>query len=247
MKQMTTLITGSTRGIGLGIAKRLEQDEKDVIYHGRSSGETDVKKIVLFDLNNLSSLREIYTDVFLSNNGIEHLVLNAGMGYPETFSEHTLEDIHRIFNTNLLSQIILTETHMNLCRKMNIKGKVIGISSIAANIPKPYFPLYSTSKSALSYYLKIISQRAYETGVTVNVVSPGSIKTDMTRKAIEKYANLNSINMETAEQVLYTNKNSLNRMGRIEDVANLVCFLLSNEADYINGQNFEVSGGYLYE
>ncbi|MFP7306778.1 SDR family oxidoreductase [Enterococcus faecalis] len=248
-KNKIALVTGSSRGIGKSIAQSLEKKGYTVIYHAKSKNSLDFlpsdSQIFISDFSKPETLFDSYERLYNKVGNIDVLVLNAGIGRPEQFLEEDsyLEEIIKI---NLTAQIVLSQAHLKMHANNLSEGQLIYISSIAGKILRPNFPFYSMTKAAVSHYLKIMSQLYLKHRVRINIISPGSIETDMTKTAVNQFALEKDITYEQAENELYKNINCQSRLGNVADVSNMVDFLVSEKSSYLNGEDISLNGGYKY-
>lgn len=103
------------------------------------------------------------------------------------------------------------------------------------------------TKNAMTYYLEILSKEFIKHKTRINIVAPGSIKTNMTDNAISNFSKENNVSEKDAELQLYSHINSMKRMGSAKEVSELVQFLASDKASFINGEIIKVNGGYYFE
>ncbi|HEN8854415.1 TPA: SDR family oxidoreductase [Streptococcus agalactiae] len=247
----TVLVTGSSKGIGKQIAQDFEKNGHTVIYHGSSNSSFEkfnCKKTIL-DLRDTSNVVKWYSDIFKEYNGIDVLILNAGIGVPETdIFDVNSEYLDDLIKVNMISQIYIATQHLKLVQQYNITGTcIIFISSNAGIYPRSKFPLYSMTKNAIAYYLEILSKEFSKHRTRINIVAPGSIKTEMTDNAISNFSKENNVSDKEAEIRLYSHINSMKRMGSVKEVSDLVQFLASDKASFINGEIIKVNGGYYFE
>lgn len=244
------LVTGSSRGIGKTITEFFDKEGAISIYHASSSNSlnriTEEKAKAVIDLEYPDSAVDKYEKLFRRENGIDILVLNAGIGESEVDLDMKNDYLKKLIKINIESQILLIQKHLSLCKEYNMESSLVYISSMTSEIPRTLSPYYSMSKKAVSHFVKIMSQFYNDHKVRMNIIAPGSIKTDMTLKSIESLSEDKKITLSESEVQLYSGINSFKKMGKTSDVANTVLFLSSKRANFINGETIAVNGGYLY-
>ncbi|MBR9997321.1 MAG: 3-ketoacyl-ACP reductase [Cyclobacteriaceae bacterium] len=245
------LITGGTRGIGLGIAKCLSMEGFELILNGIRA-ESEVEHVT-------SALRKEGIRVYYiqGNTGIEHdrneiihftrekfgrldiLVNNAGIAPRERkdILETTLDSFEEVLNVNLTGPYFLTQLAANWMiaqgkRDINFRGIIVNISSISATVASVNRGEYCISKAGMSMVTKLFAARLGEYNIPVYEVRPGVVDTDMTAGAKEKYDRL-------IGEGLCVQK----RWGKPEDVGRAVASLVRGDFPYSTGQVIMVDGG----
>ena len=237
------IVTGASRGIGEAIAKQLSSCGAKIILIARNSDQlVAVKETIISnggiaesiagDVSNLNSISEIVTNTIDKWGQIDILVNNAGIVRDNIIIRMNEDDWDRVMNINLKGCF---NGIKSVARPM-IKNKacrIINITSVVGQIGNAGQSNYAASKAGIMGLTKSMAKELGSRNITVNAVAPGYITTDMT----------NELNDEVKEQL----KSSipLGRLGTPDDVANLVCFLASDEAGYITGQTFNVDGGMV--
>ena len=226
------VVTGATRGIGFAIAKRLIKDGIEVIATGtkRDSKYPDGAIYHSVDFLNDKSVNSFIA--FLKKQKIDILINNAGINKIGEFALIDIEDFDKILKVNLRAPFQLCQAVIpNM--KNNNWGRIVNLTSIFGNITKEYRAPYSSSKFGLDGMTAALSAEVSEFGILANSVGPGFIDTDLTRnvlgdKGIAKIQK--SIPMK--------------RLGRVDEIASLVSWLVSEENTYISGQNLMIDGGF---
>ena len=237
------IVTGASRGIGEAIAKQLSSCGAKIILIARNSDQlVTVKETIISnggiaesiagDVSNLNSISEIVTNTIDKWGRIDILVNNAGIARDNIIMRMKEDDWDSVMNINLKGCF---NGIKSVARPMikNKAGRIINITSVIGQIGNAGQSNYAASKAGIMGLTKSMAKELGSRNITVNAVAPGYITTDMT----------NELNDEVKEQL----KSSipLGRLGTPDDVANLVCFLASDEAGYITGQTFNVDGGMV--
>ena len=237
----TAIITGSGRGIGAAIAKRLAKDGFDIVINELSeqAGEQTAEEcrslgvkasVYACDVSNYAQCAEMVKKVKEEFGTIDVLVNNAGItrdGLLLRMSEETYDDVIRInqksvFNmTKLVGAVMLRQKG----------GSIVNLASVAGLYGNPGQMNYSASKGAVISMTKTAAKELGSRGIRVNAVAPGFISTPMTDKLTDEQKN--AILAQIA----------MKRYGTADEVANVVAFLCGEESSYVTGQIIEISGG----
>ena len=239
------LITGSSKGIGFVIAKKLREEGCDVVLNSRNL--ESLQKALL----EISSSIGFVADVSKSNeanllvkkcinalNSIDILVCNVGNGKSVSPGNETPDEWERMFSLNLWSTTNMVEASWESLSKN--KGVIVCISSICGNEVIPFAPTtYSVAKAALNAYVKSISRPLGKAGVRINAISPGNIFFEGSVWEKKKASNPTEIERILSDEV------SLGRFGTEEDIANLVCYLSAEQSSYATGSIWTLDGGQV--
>lgn len=242
------LVTGSTQGIGLGIAERLAKEGADIIIAGRVEDERSVVAAELVqaqgrrvcvlagDISQVAVCRHLISEGAARMGSIDILVNNAGVEKPAPFWEMTEEHFDRTMSVNLKGAFFTAQAFVQHLREVGRGGKIINISSVHEELPFPNFTAYCASKGALKMMTRNLAIELAHLGITVNNIAPGAIETPMNKTLLN--------NPVLLEKLLCNIP--LRRLGQPEDVAGLAAFLASADADYVTGSTFYVDGGLLW-
>jgi glucose 1-dehydrogenase len=242
------LVTGSSQGIGQGIALRYAEEGADVVItyhdHPESADETveqirkmGRKSVALgVDLTSVPEVQEVVAKSFESLGGLSLLVNNAGVEKKAPFWEATEKDYDLVLNTNLKGAFFATQAFVQRLMSSRQPGKVINISSVHEELPFPHFTSYCASKGGMKLMMRNLAIELAPYNVTVNNIAPGAIETPINAKLL---------NDPKALQGLLSNV-PLGRLGKPADVAGAAVFLASADADYITGATIFVDGGLTW-
>ncbi len=236
------LVTGASRGIGASIAKALAAEGADVAITYEKSEALAAEVVqaikaqgrravaIQADSADPAAIQRSVDRTVRELGGLDILVNNAGILRLGALKDISLEDIDAILNVNVRGPIIASKSALPHLGK---GGRIITIGSFFADrVPSPVLGVYAASKSALVAFTKGLARELGPKEITVNLVQPGSIDTDM-NPAHGPFG-------DTLRQIT-----AAGRYGAVEDVADLVAFLASAKAQYISGSALTVDGGAI--
>lgn len=238
------LVTGGSRGIGRAIALRLAEEGAKVAinYAGNQTAAEEVKAIieqhggtamiVQTDVSDSTAAAEMVTRVHEELGGLDILVNNAGITRDTLLVRMKDEDFDAVINTNLKGIYACTKAAAKFMTKQR-SGRIVNLSSVVGEIGNIGQTNYAAAKAGVIGFSKAAAKEFAARHVTVNVVAPGFIDTDMT--AVLK----DSIREKLIEDI------PLGALGKPEHVADAVLFLVSDAASYITGQVLNVDGGMV--
>lgn len=238
------LVTGATRGIGKQIAITFAKNGYDVAINYKTENEdlkntkkeieeNNVKCIaVQGDVSNYEDCERFTKEIINQFGKIDVLVNNAGITKDTLLMRMKKEEFENVIDVNLIGTFNVTKNVINHMIKAR-SGRIINISSVVGVSGNAGQTNYSASKAGIIGFTKSLAKEVASRNILVNAVAPGFIETNMTNVLKD------DIKENIAKQI------PLNRMGKPEDVANVVKFLASEESSYITGQVINVDGGML--
>jgi 3-oxoacyl-[acyl-carrier protein] reductase len=234
------LVTGASRGIGRAIARQLATQGAHVVAAARGDNARAVADeiagaggradAVALDVTAAGAAEEIVRATLERLGRIDILVNNAGIARDQLMLRMKREDWDAVLATNLTGAFALTQAVLKpMIRQRG--GRIVCISSVVGQSGNAGQANYAASKAGLIGFAKAVALEVASRGITVNVVAPGLVETDMTRAITD------------GARDDWAAKIPLRRLGTPDDVASAVCFLASDEASYITGQVLAVNGG----
>jgi 3-oxoacyl-[acyl-carrier protein] reductase len=234
------LVTGASRGIGRAIATLMAAQGAHVVAAARGDHANAVAEAIAgaggkadaiaLDVTDPADIQRAVSGMLDRHSRIDILVNNAGIARDQLLIRLKRDDWDAVVATNLTAAFALTQAVLKpMIRQRG--GRIVCISSVVGQSGNPGQANYAASKAGLIGFVKSVAQEVASRSVTVNVVAPGLIDTDMTQAITER------------AQDDWKSRIPLGRLGTPADVASAVCFLASDEASYITGQVLAVNGG----
>ncbi len=242
LKARTALVTGSSRGIGAAIARKLAEEGACVVLHAnRTAGRAEeiAREIeanggkavaVQGDLSSAAGAREIVRAAFSEYGALDILVNNAAAGDGGALEDLEEESVLRIFAVNVVSILFTTKEFVRLTRSR--AGRIVNVSSIAGRLPSPGGSVYAATKAAVESLTRSHAVELGPRGITVNAVAPGTTRTEMAAEVFPP---------DLLRQCAAATP--LGGLGQPEKIAEVVAFLCSDAASWITGQVIGVDGG----
>ncbi len=231
------VVTGSTRGIGRAIARRLHAEGATILGWGRDSEagaelerELAGARFVRVDVTHRDEVQDAVQMAVEEHGGIDHLVCNAGITRDALLLRMSFEDWDRVLDVNLTGTFNVVHACLrSLLRRRN--ASIVALSSVVADLGNPGQANYAASKAGLAGFCRSVAAEIGGRGVRFNVLSPGFVETEMTLALPEHVRDA------------YLARIPLKRAASPAEIADATCFLLSSRASYITGQVLGVNGG----
>jgi 3-oxoacyl-[acyl-carrier protein] reductase len=234
------IVTGASRGIGRAIAVRLARQGARVVAAARAANAADTVAAIAasggqaeqatVDVTDAASVEALIGGVLAAHGRIDILVNNAGITKDQLMLRMKRDDWDQVIGTNLTSAFTCAQAVLKPMVKQRA-GRIISVSSVVGQMGNAGQANYAASKAGLIGFSKALAREVASRNITVNVVAPGLVETDMTRGITDKAQG------DWAGQI------PLGRIGSPDDIAAAVCFLASDEASYITGHVLAVNGG----
>jgi 3-oxoacyl-[acyl-carrier protein] reductase len=222
------LVTGGNRGIGLAIARRLRTDGLDVVVGSRSGIAPDDLPAVPLDVSDPGSIDAAFDAVEARFGPVHTLVANAGITRDTLLMRMSDEDIDAVLQTNLAGSIRLARRAMKPMLKAR-SGRIVFMSSVVGTLGSAGQVNYAASKAGLIGAARSLAREVGSRGITVNVVAPGFVETDMTAV------------LDEAQRAAILTQIPLGRYAQVDEVADAVAFLVA--AGYVTGAVLPIDGG----
>lgn len=243
LKNKISLVTGASRGIGAAIAIELAKCGASVIGTATSEkGAEIIKKsfeinkvkgqAMVLDVNSNASIETLMDKINEELGAVDILINNAGITRDTLLMRMKEEDWDAVISTNLKSVYKLSQAVLRGMMK-NRSGRIINISSVVGHMGNAGQTNYAAAKAGINGFTKSLAQEVGSRGITVNAIAPGFIDTDMTRA------------LDDAQRESLLKHIPLAKLGQPQDIAQAVCFLASDAANYITGETIHVNGGML--
>ena len=238
LQDQVALVTGASRGIGAAIANMLAAEGARVF--GTATSDAGAAAIndrgvdgltgLTLDVNDVDGISSVLSEITEQASAPTILVNNAGVTRDQLLMRMSEEDWETVIDTNLRSVYRLSKACLRGMMKAR-KGRIISIASVIGSMGNAGQANYAAAKAGMMGFSRSLAREVGSRSITVNVVAPGFIDTDMTRE-------LNEAQRESMLKDI-----PLNRLGEADDIAAAVTFLASESAAYITGQTIHVNGG----
>ena len=235
------IVTGSSRGIGRGIAERLARDGARVVVNYTRSAD-EAKKVVAgieanggkavavqADVGKVADVRRLFREAEKTFGRSDILINNAGMFIYKPLTETTEEEFDKIFALNTKGPYFALQEAAKVVRE---GGRIVNISTDGTHIGFAGATAYLGSKGALEQFTKGLAHELAPKGITVNTVSPGYTVTDM-------------LPSDPTFRQIGEQASPFKRLGTPKDIADVVAFIVSEEARWLTGQNIHAGGGVV--
>lgn len=241
LRNKIAIVTGASRGIGATIAEKLALAGATVVvnYSGSKAAADEVVNTIVTaggnaiavqaDVSKAADVKRLFDETIAAFGRVDVLVNNAGIMITKLIKDTTDEDFTRQFDINVRG---VFNTLREAATKLADHGSIINFSTSVNRIMLPAYATYVASKSAVEQLTRVFSKEVGARGINVNSVSPGPTNTELfttgkPQEVIDRLASLSAFN----------------RIGEPEDIAQVVVFLASDEAKWINAQNIGANGG----
>ncbi|MBW4579536.1 MAG: glucose 1-dehydrogenase [Tildeniella nuda ZEHNDER 1965/U140] len=234
------IVTGSSRGIGRGIAERLGEDGATVVVN-YSGSEQEAKQVVeaivaaggksvaiQASLSKVEDIRRLFAETIQHFGQLDILVNNAGTGVIGAIADVTEDEYNKVFDLNVRGVLFALQ---EAARAMNDGGRIVNISSTTTIHPEAGMAVYAASKAAIKLFTAVLAREVGARGITVNTVMPGPTIPGMFG------------NMPPEVQQQAAASSPFHRVGTPQDIADVVAFLVSEEARWLTGQDICANGG----
>ncbi len=246
-KDKVVLVTGGSRGIGSEICRKFASLGANVIvnYNASSKSANDLvnelnekhpgnHRAVQFNVSDSGETSIAIENLIKEYKRLDVLVANAGISIDGLLMRLNTDDANKLWMTNVMGSIIPAKAVIKQMMKQK-HGRIIFMGSVVGDMGNVGQTMYSATKGAVSSASKSIAREFANRGITVNIVSPGFIETDMTHEMSEE------MKKYMLEQI------PIGRIGSTEDIAAGVIYLASDEAGYVTGQTLRINGGLYME
>lgn len=248
LKNKIALITGSSQGIGRGIAERFAAEGADVVinYSGNAERAQEALRavestgrrglVVQANVGDTNDIKKLFATALETFGRLDILVNNAGIETHAPFWDVTESDFDRVLNVNLKGVFFATQEFVRHLRATNRRGKIVNISSVHEELPFPNFTAYCASKGGVKMLTRNLSVELGPLGININNIAPGAVETPINTKLLNDPKKLNAL----------LGQIPLGRLGQPGDVSGLAVFLASDDADYVTGATYYVDGGLTW-
>ncbi|MFE4352577.1 SDR family oxidoreductase [Peribacillus butanolivorans] len=237
------LVTGSSRGIGRAIAEQLADLGAKVVinYSGSSQKAYEVVKgikkndgeaiAIQADISQVTHIVKLFEETVKAYGKIDILVNNAGLMINKPLAEATEEDFDKQFAVNVKGTYFACQQAL---KYMELNGRIVNISTSVIGQMFPSYSMYAGTKGAVEQFTRQLAKEFGSKQISINAIAPGPVNTEL-------------FNVGKSEQQIEGMKkmNAFGRLGETDDIANVITFLVSEQAQWVTGQTIRVNGGFI--
>ncbi|MFY0783327.1 SDR family oxidoreductase [Peribacillus simplex] len=237
------LVTGSSRGIGRAIAEQLAELGAKVVINYSGSAQKAYEAVerikekggeavaIKADISQVSHIENLFEETVQAFGKIDILVNNAGLMINKPLSEATEEDFDKQFAVNVKGTFFACQQAL---KYMEVDGRIVNISTSVIGQMFPSYSMYAGTKGAVEQFTRHLSKEFGPKRITINAIAPGPVNTEL-------------FNVGKSEQQIEGMKkmNAFGRLGETDDIANVVSFLVGEQAQWVTGQTIRVNGGFI--
>ena len=234
LKNKIALVTGGSSGMGAATADLLAEKGATVFCAQRSKS---LHEDIIIDLKDVNAPKKIVSEINKKKGKLDILVNNAGIMKENTLKDITLDEWNDHLIINLTAPFLLIKHSLTLLKES--KGSIVNVGSIEGLGNNPQHTAYGASKAGLHGLTRAVAVDHGVDGIRCNAVAPGWINTKLNNKFINSLSNDDSFR-ERLKKI-----HPIGRTGETKDVANLICWLVSEEASFITGQVWTIDGGRM--
>ena len=243
MTQKVAIITGAAQGIGYATAEALRDQGLTVVITdiNEDGAKVAAEKLgcnaqgYLCDVSSPVEIEELFNQIEKDIGIASVLVNNAGIAIPSDFLELSIDHFQQVIDVNLTGTFVATQRMAKSMIRHGLKGAIINMSSINAQVAIPTIAAYCASKGGVMQLTKAAALALAPYGIRVNAVGPGSIDTAM----------MSGVNSDENAMRTVLSRTPLGRIGNPREVGDVVAFLASDKASYITGETIYIDGGRL--
>lgn len=258
LKNRIVLITGGSKGIGLGVAKAFLREQAKVVICGRNvdqikSAITEITQEIpdadiqgrSCDVTDLAQIQNLVNFMKTEVGGVDILINNAGAGSEETVMNAPDEKWDHFWNLHVMASVRLTRLCVPLMLERPGEGVIINTASMCATQPLYYEPIYNTTKAALNMLSKCMAAEFIKDNIRVNALSPGLVLTPDWYSTAEKLSKKEGITVQQYFDRIAKQLAPIGRFASVDEVASFYVFLASPLCSYCLGTNFHIDGGAI--
>lgn len=253
----TALVTGSTSGIGLGIARKLAAQKANIVFNGfgeaseidkiRKSVEAEFGIETYYhgaDLSKTAEIEKLHEELSSQFKSIDILVNNAGIQHTSPVENFPADKWDQIIAINLSSAFHLSRLTLPKMKEKNW-GRIINIASVHGLVASVHKAAYVAAKHGIVGLTKVVALECAELNITCNAICPGWVLTPLVEKQIEALAQKQNLSYEKASEELLLEKQPSKRFSGIDQLGDLAVFLCSDAASNMTGTSIPVDGGWV--
>jgi 3-hydroxybutyrate dehydrogenase len=257
LKGKTALVTGSTSGIGLGIARSLAAQGSNIVFNGFGDAqeiaklqadvakEFDVKTIYHgADMSKPAEIEAMMRTAAEQLGGVDVLVNNAGIQHVANIEDFPVEKWDAIIAINLTSAFHTSRLALPQMKKKNW-GRIINVASVHGLVGSAQKSAYVASKHGIVGFTKVTALETAHTGITCNAICPGWVLTPLVQKQVDARAAQDKISIEAAKKALLAEKQPSGEFVTPEQLGALAVFLCSDAASQVRGVAWNMDGGWV--